>query len=66
MKTIINKKELIEALKNLNDNDAIVIDLDTDEAFNPDLYAMRIDVISGIKLEDGTEINEIRLTPVKP
>jgi hypothetical protein len=61
----MNKADLIEALAGLSDNDAVVIDLDIEEDLSPDLYHFTIDVIGGIKLVNGGEINEIRLTPTK-
>lgn len=64
MKVIATKRDLLKALEGLGDNDQIVIDLDTDVEYKGDLYSVSMDVISGIKMEDGTEINEIRLTPV--
>lgn len=61
MKLILNKKDLLEALEGTNDNDAVVIEVH-DNVLTEDLYPFTVDIISGVKLEDGTEINEIRLT----
>ena len=61
MKTILTIGQLREAIKDLNDNDQVVIettDLDTGDA--QDLYPFYIDIIDGIQLEDGSEISEIR------
>jgi hypothetical protein len=61
MKTILTIGQLREAIKDLNDNDQVVIettDLDTGDA--QDLYPFYVDIIDGIKLEDGSEVSEIR------
>jgi hypothetical protein len=58
---ILTIGQLREAIKHLDDNDQVVLeetDLDTGDA--QDLYPFYIDVIDGIKLNDGTEVREIR------
>lgn len=65
MKVIMNKKQLLEALEGLGDNDAVVIDTQVEFELNEDLYSFSIDVIGGIELEDGSYINEIRFIPCK-
>jgi len=62
---IITLGELREATKDLNDNDFVVIettDLKTGDAI--DLYPMYIDVINGIRLTNGDEVNEIRFCQI--
>ena len=63
-KIICNKADLFEALKDFDDNDAVVIEVH-DTELSEDLYVFSIDVIEGVKMQDGTEIREIRLCPVK-
>lgn len=61
MQKIYSIGQLREAIKDLDDNDAVVIettDLESGDA--QDLYPFYIDIIDGIKLEDGSEIKEIR------
>jgi hypothetical protein len=61
MAKILTIGQLREAIKDLNDNDQVVIettDLETGDA--QDLYPFYIDTIDGIKLEDGSEVSEIR------
>jgi hypothetical protein len=58
---ILTIGQLREAIKDLDDNDLVVFeqtDLDTGDA--QDLYPFYMDVIEGIKLDDGTEVNEVR------
>jgi hypothetical protein len=60
MERIMNIGDLRE-LKNLDDNDCVVIettDLETGDAI--DLYPFYIDVIDNIHLMDGTVIKEVR------
>ena len=63
-KIIFNKKDLIDALKEFDDNDAVVVEVH-DAELGEDLYYFTIDVIEGIKMEDGTTIREIRICPVE-
>ena len=63
MKLILNKKDLLEALEGTNDNDAVVIEVH-DNVLTEDLYSFTVDIISGVELEDGSKINEIRLSAV--
>lgn len=65
MKVIMNKKQLLEALEGLGDNDSVVIDTQVEFEIGEDLYSFSVDVIGGIELEDGSYINEIRLIPIK-
>lgn len=61
MQKIYSIGQLREAIKDLDDNDAVVIettDLESGDA--QDLYPFYIDIIDGVKLEDGSEIKEIR------
>jgi hypothetical protein len=58
---ILTIGQLREAIKNFDDNDQVVFeqtDLDTGDA--EDLYPFCIDVYEGIKLNDGTEVREVR------
>jgi hypothetical protein len=58
---ILTKKELLEALESCGDNDQVCIettDMSTGDAI--DLYPFYIDIIGGIKLNDGSIVNEIR------
>jgi hypothetical protein len=58
---ILTIGQLREAIKDLDDNDQVVFeqtDLDTGNA--EDLYPFYIDVYEGIKLDDGTEVREVR------
>ena len=57
----MNKKDLMDAIAHLDDNDAVVIEVH-DMVANEDLYSFYVDVIDGIKLEDGSIIKEIRLS----
>jgi hypothetical protein len=61
MKRIITIKDLKEAIKQLSDNDQVVIettDLSTGDAI--DLYPFYVDVIDGIELTDGSKVSEVR------
>jgi hypothetical protein len=53
-------KELKEAISNCNDNDEVTIEIHEGVRYE-DLYDFTIDKIDGIRLQDGTEISEIRL-----
>jgi hypothetical protein len=53
-------KELKEAISNCNDNDEVTIEIHEGVRYD-DLYDFTIDKIDGIRLQDGTEISEIRL-----
>jgi hypothetical protein len=58
---ILTIGQLREAIEHLDDNDQLALeatDLDTGDA--QDLYPFYIDVIDGIKLNDGTEVREVR------
>jgi hypothetical protein len=58
---ILTIGQLREAIEHLDDNDQLALeatDLDTGDA--KDLYPFYIDVIDGIKLDDGTEVREVR------
>jgi hypothetical protein len=63
MKVITTKKELIKELENLNDNDLVVIEVH-DTVLHEDLYSFYVDVIGGIKLNNGETVNEIRFTAI--
>jgi hypothetical protein len=54
MEKIITIGELKEAIKNFNDKDLVVVEI------NEDLYEFNIDVIEGIKLNETEVINEVR------
>ena len=61
MQTIRTVKELKEILSTLNDNDQVCIettDLDTGDA--EDLFPFYVDIITGVKLTDGSEVSEVR------
>ena len=60
----MNVKDLKEAIKNLDDNDDVVIEVH-DTVLSEDLYRFSIDIIDGIRLLDGSIIKEIRLCPIK-
>ena len=47
-------KERYESIKNFNDKDLVVVEI------NEDLYEFNIDVIEGIKLNETEVINEVR------
>jgi len=53
-------KELKEAISNCNDNDEVVVEIHEGVRYE-DLYDFTFDKIDGIRLQDGTEISEIRL-----
>ncbi len=58
---ILTIGQLREAIKHLDENDLLALEttnLDTGDA--QDLYPFYIDVIDGIKLDDGTEVREVR------
>jgi hypothetical protein len=52
--------DLREAIKDLNNYDALVVEIHEGER-SEDLYTPSIDIIEGIKMEDGTTIREVRL-----
>ena len=59
--TIQTVGELKEFLETLNDNDQVVIEtIDLETGDTQDLYPFYMDVIGGLKLTDGTIINEVR------
>jgi hypothetical protein len=61
MKSITTIGELRQAISHLSDDDCVVIetnDLDTGDAI--DLFPFYIDIMEGIKLTDGSTINEVR------
>ena len=60
----MNVKDLKEAIKNLDDNDDVVIEVH-DTVLSEDLYRFSIDIIDGIRLLDRSIIKEIRLCPIK-
>jgi hypothetical protein len=53
-------KELKEAISNCNDNDKVVIEIHEGIRYE-NLYDFTIDKIDKIRLQDGTQISEIRL-----
>lgn len=58
---ILTIGQLREAIKDFDDNDLVVLeetDLETSDV--QDLYPFYIDVIEGIKLNDGTQVREVR------
>ena len=55
-------KELIEELKKFNEDDQVVVDLQTDIPFDDDLYDFVIDHIKLSGLEDSE--NEVRICPI--
>jgi hypothetical protein len=63
MKVITTKKELMQEIENLNDNDLVVIEV-YDTVLDEDLYSFYVDVIEGIKLNNGETVNEIRFTAI--
>jgi hypothetical protein len=48
-----------DLIAHLNDNDLVVIDACDDNGDFKDLYPMSIDIIEGIRLEDGSIVNEV-------
>jgi hypothetical protein len=52
--------DLREAIKDLNNYDALVVEIHEGER-SEDLYTPSIDIIEGVKMEDGTTIREVRL-----
>jgi hypothetical protein len=63
MKVITTKKELMQELENLNDNDLVVIEV-YDTVLDEGLYNFYVDVIEGVKLNNGENGNEIRFTAI--
>jgi hypothetical protein len=59
----MTKKDFIESLSGFNDNDLIVIEIDSEKSYYDELYNIGIDVITNIQLDNGTIVNEIRLIP---
>jgi hypothetical protein len=60
MEIIYTIGDLRNAIKDLNDEDALVVEIHEGER-GEDLYTPYIDVIEGIKMDDGTTISEVRL-----
>lgn len=52
--------DLREAIKDLNDYDALVVEIHEGER-SEDLYTPSIDIICNVEMEDGTTIREVRL-----
>jgi len=52
--------ELKDILSRYNDNDVVVVEIHEGER-TEDLYNFYVDAIPGIKLEDGSEITEVRI-----
>lgn len=63
MEAIFSKKELMEALEGTNDNDIVVIEVH-DTVLHEDLYSFYVDIVDGVKLENGEVVNEIRFTAI--
>lgn len=61
---ICTKRDLIEALKDLDDDDDVVIEVH-DDVLTDDLYLFYVDVIDGLKDINGNEFKEIRLCPLR-
>jgi hypothetical protein len=62
---VVTKKDLIDALKNFDDDDDIVIEIDDNLKQDDELYLFYVDHISGLTTEDGSDNrNEIRLCAV--
>ena len=59
-KIILTIGQLRQAIAHYPDNDVVVIEV-YDAILSDDLYSFTIDSIGGIKQEDGSEINEVRL-----
>lgn len=60
-KQIITIGDLRNALSNFNENDQVVIEIH-EGVRNEDLYTIEyVDEITGIRLNDGSEVSEIRL-----
>jgi len=54
--------DLKEAIKNLDDNDVLAMEtIDTETGDAIDLFPFYLDVIDGIKLNDGSVVREVRL-----
>lgn len=61
MKTLKTVGELRQELVGLNDDDIVVIEtIDLKTGDTQDLYPFYIDIIGGIKLTNGKEVQEIR------
>ncbi len=58
---ILTIGQLREAIKDLDDNDQLALEtIHLDTGDTEDLYPFYIDVIDGIKLNDGTKVREVR------
>jgi hypothetical protein len=60
MKYIYNIGDLREAIKDLNDEDALVVEIHEGDR-GEDLYTPYIDYIGKVSMLDGTTITEVRL-----
>jgi hypothetical protein len=60
MQTLYTIGDLRNAIKDFDDNDALVVEIH-EGGRGEDLYTPKLDVIEGIKMEDGTTISEVRL-----
>ena len=56
--------ELRNAMSELSNNDQIVIATCDEHGDEQDLYPMYVDVIGGIKLTDGSTVNEVRFCQI--
>ena len=60
MNKILNIGDLREAIKDLSDNDQLVVEIH-EGVRGEDLYVPTTDLIEGVRLNDGSVVNEFRL-----
>lgn len=60
MEIIYTIGDLRNAIKDLNDKDALVVEIHEGER-GEDLYTPYIDIIGKVNMADGTAISEVRL-----
>jgi hypothetical protein len=60
MQIIYTIGDLRNAIKDLNDEDALVVEIHEGER-REDLYTPYIDIIGKVNMADGTAISEVRL-----
>ena len=53
-------KELKEAIENFNDNDLVVVEIHEGVRYE-DLYDFSIDEMTGVCMQDGNIVSEIRI-----
>lgn len=60
---VLTKKQLLDAIKDCNDDDDVVIEV-FDCVLQEDLYEFTVDIVNGVRMENGTTKNEIRFSAV--